>query len=557
MQRHLDFGTSVANDGETIRSAFQKIEDNTQELYARVGGVSSINGQEGAVVLDATEIDISAFSPINYTPLNSSIEGFLQGIDAALDPLSLDQSFELETTETPINSDPINSGVYSDFECLSGSLIRLTHSDPRVGFENGSWRSALVIHHNDGDTTDYETLNYRSISDGLRVAALGFQSSGSYVQQYKDLHGVSSIAVGNIAWIPRGTAAYVGDSVQLNQGVCLGSEIGVSNPSYAVAQSGQIVGSMVNLSGKKAAADASHVNYGFLVHNLGKEATAAFNAISNGSDGDNGQYNYGLKLDQSVVSLGGIIMPQSASTHVGTRIIYDTGDYTQFNRTDNIYSWAIGSALILGLTPTQLLPFIANGVALGSTAWQWSDLFLGSGAVVNFDNGDVTLTHAAGKLTSSGVIALPNAGLQVGASVPFSDAAGTLTLQNVDALDATTAATILPASTSYTPTATPVSGTFTSHSVSGRYITRGKLTWVTMQLDITTNGTAATAIDITLPNTAARAANLVGRENGVSGALLASRINASGTTVRIYTYNNTYPGANGASIVVSGCYENT
>lgn len=37
---------------------------------------------------------------------------------------------------------------------------------------------------------------------------------------------------------------------------------------------------------------------------------------------------------------------------------------------------------------------------------------------------------------------LPDAGLQVGASVPFSDSAGTLTLQNVDAIDATTEATI-------------------------------------------------------------------------------------------------------------------
>ena len=37
--------------------------------------------------------------------------------------------------------------------------------------------------------------------------------------------------------------------------------------------------------------------------------------------------------------------------------------------------------------------------ALGTTALKWSDLFLASGAVINMNNGDVTLTHAADQLT--------------------------------------------------------------------------------------------------------------------------------------------------------------
>lgn len=44
--------------------------------------------------------------------------------------------------------------------------------------------------------------------------------------------------------------------------------------------------------------------------------------------------------------------------------------------------------------------------------------------------------------TISANIATGNAGLTIGASTPFSDSAGTLTLQNVDALDATTESTI-------------------------------------------------------------------------------------------------------------------
>ncbi len=101
---------------------------------------------------------------------------------------------------------------------------------------------------------------------------------------------------------------------------------------------------------------------------------------------------------------------------------------------DNLASVAINTSLISDTDNTD---------ALGSATIGWSDLFLGTGAVINFVNGDVTLTHSADTLTlAGGVLVLPDTGLTIGVSVPFSDSAGTLTLQNIDALDATTEATI-------------------------------------------------------------------------------------------------------------------
>lgn len=49
-----------------------------------------------------------------------------------------------------------------------------------------------------------------------------------------------------------------------------------------------------------------------------------------------------------------------------------------------------------------IAPLNSDGAAIGSTTLMWSDLFLASGAVVNFNNGDVTVTHAANKLTFAG-----------------------------------------------------------------------------------------------------------------------------------------------------------
>ena len=50
----------------------------------------------------------------------------------------------------------------------------------------------------------------------------------------------------------------------------------------------------------------------------------------------------------------------------------------------------------------NLVPTITDGGALGTTTLNWSDLFLDSGAVINFDSGDVTATHAANLLTIAG-----------------------------------------------------------------------------------------------------------------------------------------------------------
>ena len=49
-----------------------------------------------------------------------------------------------------------------------------------------------------------------------------------------------------------------------------------------------------------------------------------------------------------------------------------------------------------------ILPTVSNTPALGSTTRMWADLFLGSGGVINFDNGDVTITHSTNTLTFAG-----------------------------------------------------------------------------------------------------------------------------------------------------------
>lgn len=80
---------------------------------------------------------------------------------------------------------------------------------------------------------------------------------------------------------------------------------------------------------------------------------------------------------------------------------------------DNTVNWKVGSnvnAITANATGdltipttmsvgTGLVPDANDGAYLGTTVLGWSDLFLASGAVINFDNGNAVLTHSAGILT--------------------------------------------------------------------------------------------------------------------------------------------------------------
>ena len=68
-------------------------------------------------------------------------------------------------------------------------------------------------------------------------------------------------------------------------------------------------------------------------------------------------------------------------------------------------------------------PVSDDGDSLGTTALKWADLFLASGGVINFNNGNVTLTHSAANLTLAG----GNLNLATGTTTlaPLKFAAGT------------------------------------------------------------------------------------------------------------------------------------
>jgi len=82
--------------------------------------------------------------------------------------------------------------------------------------------------------------------------------------------------------------------------------------------------------------------------------------------------------------------------------VVDNTDEMVYDRTNNIWEPTIGGAIVAKIGAASLSPGTSDGQALGTTSLMWSDLFLASGAVTNYNNGDVTVTHSAGRLTFAG-----------------------------------------------------------------------------------------------------------------------------------------------------------
>ena len=81
----------------------------------------------------------------------------------------------------------------------------------------------------------------------------------------------------------------------------------------------------------------------------------------------------------------------SSLLNTGLVIGADANNQINFGTTNNIIFEVQGNNE-LQLDASTLFPVTNDGLALGTGTKAWSDLFLAQGAIINFDNGDITLT---------------------------------------------------------------------------------------------------------------------------------------------------------------------
>ena len=107
-----------------------------------------------------------------------------------------------------------------------------------------------------------------------------------------------------------------------------------------------------------------------------------------------------LTVSGSISASKDLFIQGNATFGTATVIISGSGRITASNNIwiDNAagYVSASGISASSGITTGgDILPYNNDGGTLGSTVKQWSDLFLAQDAVINFDNGDATISHTA------------------------------------------------------------------------------------------------------------------------------------------------------------------
>ena len=96
---------------------------------------------------------------------------------------------------------------------------------------------------------------------------------------------------------------------------------------------------------------------------------------------------------------GTLAVPTILATDI--KIGEDDETKIDFETADEIHFY-VANASEITLAANLFRPTTSDGIALGSGSYMWSDLFLASGSVINFNNGDVTLTHSSNTLTLAG-----------------------------------------------------------------------------------------------------------------------------------------------------------
>ena len=98
----------------------------------------------------------------------------------------------------------------------------------------------------------------------------------------------------------------------------------------------------------------------------------------------------------------GVVSLDNAQTNIQTvystslKMGRDTENLIDFATTDNEIILRVNNVNEVKLAANVFSPVASDGAALGSTAFEWSDLYLADGAVIGFGaDQDVTLTHVA------------------------------------------------------------------------------------------------------------------------------------------------------------------
>ena len=225
--------------------------------------------------------------------------------------------------------------------------------------------------------------------------------------------GLDTLATKLFSVASAGTVAQASDHMLFLDGGATGDVIVESIDDFLSA----IAGSGVSVSSSQltvaAGSDTIDMGDGFVIEDGdGTEVTITenkeikfvegggididFTDTDNGTDADPFDLTFTINAAQTGIT-----------SLLATDIKIGEDDETKIDFEDaNKINFYANNAKEVELAENSLSPGTSDGTALGTTSLMWSDLFLADAAVINFNNGNVTLTHSSAKLTSNADIDL-------------------------------------------------------------------------------------------------------------------------------------------------------
>lgn len=260
-------------------------------------------------------------------------------------------------------------------------------------------------------------------------------------------------SAGAVTWLTAGTGLTITDTtitatggggtpggsdtqLQYNDNSSFGGITGATTDGTTVTLTRPVIARIDDANGNESVvftSSASAVNY----IDIGNAATGlAPSILATGSDTDVFLYLLGQ-------GTGGVIIASSAyenilaTTAVSTAVNWLEIENAATGQDVTISTNGSDTDVDMRLAPkgagnvvvtTALVPDANDGAALGTTALSFSDLFLASGGVINFNNGNAVITHSSGVITvSTGDLRVTTAGTNTASAVTVG---GTQTLTN-------------------------------------------------------------------------------------------------------------------------------